>query len=165
MLLLMTTFCVSESVYFIPIDTVGAVYDSWVVTFTVDMLPYQQHLISIRKFVRQYEQAFNYLAHESQALPSASYSDVLRLLGKETEKVKDDYFDLYDKFKEIKDLIAAKSQPTVRSRRALLPFVGSLLSTLFGTATTAELSKLKQSLSSLASSETRFTMLSGRVYY
>ena len=78
MLLLMTTFCASESVYFIPIDTVGAVYDSWVVTFTVDMLPYQQHLISIRKLVRQYEQAFNYLAHESRALPSASYSDVLR---------------------------------------------------------------------------------------
>ena len=62
---------------------------------------------------------------------------------------------MYDKFKEIKDLIAAKSQPTARSRRAILPFVGSLLSTLFGTATTAELSKLKQSLSSLASSETQ----------
>ena len=155
MLVLLTTFCASESISFIPVDTVGAVYDSWVVTFTMYMLPYQQHLGSIRKLVRQYEQAFNYLAHESQALPSTRYLDVVRLLGKETEKFKDDYYDLHESFKGIKVLIVAKSQPTARSSHAILPFVGCLLSTLFGTAKTTDLGKSKQTLSSLASSQTQ----------
>ena len=154
-LVVVTTLCAGESVYFTPLDSVGAVYDSWVVTFTLDISPYQEHLDSIRKLVKQYEQAFHYLAHDSRAVSSERYSGILNLLGKETEKFKDDYYDLFESLEETKGLVAAKVKPGTVSKRAILPFVGTLLSTLFGTATTGELSKLKQGLSSLASSETQ----------
>ena len=123
--------------------------------FYSSISPYQEHLGSIRKLVKQYEQAIHYLADDSRAFSSERYSGILNLLGKETEKFKDDYYDLYESLEEIKGLVVAKAKPGTVAKRAILPFVGTLLSTLFGTATTGELSKLKQGLSSLSSSETQ----------
>ena len=146
----------SSGVYFVPEDPINPVYNSWLVTVSVNLQPYIGHLGSLRGEVKNFKSVIDFFKGQSQKLKGKgnSQADVIDLLEQEYNDFQEEYFSLKETFDELIIVVDDSSIKPSRRKRALLPFVGSVLSDLFGTATHANLERLKYSIEGLQASQT-----------
>lgn len=155
---------VSCNPYFVHQGEVYSEYSSWLLTYTVNVEPFSQHVGHVRELLGQFRSKIQQLFESAAAVSNnttqyAQSSRLVRLrenmlvtIRKEEGHLKAQYQDINGMIQAIKVLTQASE---TRKRRAALPFVGTALSYLFGTATDSNLKHLRLALSSLRDSQAK----------
>lgn len=147
--------------YFVPRNPVFTSYSSCLVTLTVDLKPYADHLKVLNDEIQHFQLACRQLVEDHKQMPNTSviseqtkllWANIISLLTQKTQQFFRDYTDIQNSFAEIKSLVVQVDR-VKRPKRSLLPFVGSALSFLFGTATTCDMSKLKNALRNIGQAQ------------
>ena len=151
--LILTQYCwaaTQNGVYFIPQSAIHTTHSSWIVTLTVNLHPYVDHLHLLRQEVKKVEAGINFVKHyidQGGNSNSSTYLwEVYNMLQYENTKIKKGYYGLRENIEEIRLMLNTKYSMLGRNKRSILPGVGSLLSFLFGTATKGNLDKVRQAL-------------------
>ena len=133
-------------------------------TYTINVEPFNQHVGHVRELLGQFRIYLKRLFESAVLATNATHqknenSHVMRLrnnmlltIRREENYLKAQYVHVNDMIQAIKVLMeASKNRPS----RAALPFVGTALSYLFGTATEGNLKQLRLALSSLRDSQAK----------
>lgn len=147
--------------YFVPRKPVFTTYSSWLVTLTVDLKPYADHIDTLKDEITQFQRSCAQLMAEYNSRPNQTdipqqskilWTDVMSLLSQETDQFFRDYSNIQNSFTEIQSLIV-QTDSAKRHERALLPFIGSAMSFLFGTAKSSDLRKLKSAVQNIGQAQ------------
>ena len=150
--------------YFIHQGEIYSEYSSWLVTYTINVEPFSQHVGHVCELLGQFRINSNHLFENTLLATNATNlkgesSQMMRLrnnmllaIRREETCLKGQYIHVSDMIEAIKELTeASKSRPS----RAALSFIGTQLSYLFGTATEGNLKQLRLALSSLRDSQAK----------
>ncbi len=120
--------------------------DSWILSLSVDLEPYTVYIKELRREVTALRTAFEGLSSrvnasvETSSLFSKLHADIQFLMGQEL-----DHFDV--ELAQVRlmynDLSRTFLSSSSRSKRAVLPFVGSALSWMFGTTSESQFKKIR----------------------
>ena len=146
-------------------------YESWLLSFTIDLRPYLEHIeqldvqidqfmASVLELTRDFEQASG---NDTQL--KSLHADITRLTVQEVSLCKVEINELRDAYFQLRDTFSYRQLGTnsrdrtgyrkigtkgQRSKRSFLPWVGKILSGLTGTVTEEELKVVKEHISILA---------------
>ena len=150
-------------VFFVQKDPAYFSYNSWLVTLSIDLEPYENHVHMIRDEIQVFDRAFESVRHlrvnqtDARRLGYPNVrNDVTDLLEREVNLFNKKFEAILDKFQDIKT-IALSNLENKRPKRSLLPFMGDVLHNLFGTATSKKMNKLKKLFRSLRTSHTQLS--------
>lgn len=165
LLALTTAFSHESSTYFVPLKDVYASYSSWILSFTIDIEPYDDQLNVLYTEIEQFHSAFHDLADkrrihaetrsnwtEHDTFVSKIRDEVSRLIAQELQQFMQEYYIMKRLMDDI-DLLGSKIDK--RNKRSLFPFIGTALSNLFGTLSESDLKNVKNALSRLRQSDTQ----------
>ena len=127
-------------VFFVQEDPAYVSYNSWIVTLTIDLAPYEDQIYLIRDEIREFERSFDDMRlfrNNSQdyrlGYNGAIRNDVTDLLNREVKLFNNKFKTILEKFRDIK-MLAARRYENVRKKRSLLPFVGAPMATMLPSA-------------------------------
>ena len=149
----------TKETLFVYTNSVSLTHSSWLLSLTVQFGPYEEHLLQLQQEIERFHNLFKSLANNGQSSNTTSpgefenfYQNILDLMERGVNQFYSEYNDVQNKFNEIRYI--ATVRPSM-SKRAVLPFMGSILSSLFGTATQKDLSNLKMMVETMSSSNKR----------
>ncbi len=139
--------------------------DSWVLTFTLNLQPYADHLQELEREVSFFEAEILSMVDEyetdlpaNQSTFAALHQDITSILQTEVRQVLNEMTWLKELYSEL-DIVASGTKGSrltrierghPRRRRALLPFMGQILAGLFGTVAEGDVKDMKGQLRILA---------------
>ena len=140
LLLLCDTSRAQFGVYFTQQQDVFTSYSSWLLTITVDLSPYNNQMSIIANELQAFKVSLDTLRNTSHSMDEI---DETRMLQEESvHKL------FTHEFKQLQLTLQSihmlSGHDPTRTKRSLLPFVGNVMSSLFGTATHSQLRDLKQ---------------------
>lgn len=155
---------VNSNPYFVHQGEVYSEYSSWLLTYTVNVEPFSQHVGHVRELLGQFRGKIQQLHGITPVSNNTTHPNVegprltrlrenmLVAIHREEGYLRVQYENIIDMIESIQVLTQTSKG---RQRRAALPFVGKALSYLFGTATEGNLRQLKLALSSLRDSQAK----------
>ena len=149
--------------YFTPIKDVFATYSTWMLTFTVNLTPYQKQMQVLETELAAVHSAFQKLPSlklDSKMAPSHHLqyavlaNNTAQVTATEFEQIWHEYWQMDDALYQLSALMTSKNRAK-RPPRAIIPVFGELLGFLFGTSTRKDLNKLRQSFLKLKQDQIR----------
>ena len=154
----------SENVLFVKQSTVHTSKHAWTISFEVDMSSYElaarQLINSIEDFMGNLEEVFQ-IIYPNQIMINATK----QLLHKEylaINNIKVDARFLLGTVENLKAICKSTCQPDDRKRRSVLPFVGDIMSILFGTAVSSKTDDIRRELRQLEASSQNVRNIVGK---
>lgn len=140
---------VKKNVIFQKINEVTTTRSRWLVTFVIDLNPYEQFLSKLESDFVKVEDSLEAIEKMFAATnPRGFLHPVVFFIG----AVNNFRHELQSlKFSEahLKNMFATVKSLKMRNKRAILPFIGSALSFLFGTVSEQDLSAIRRSVKTL----------------
>ena len=133
------------------------------VTFTVNLQPYQHRLTDLKTELNALQTTFQTLPdlHLGAKLNDAQRQEFVRLANQTAKLVTNElnqfwheYYQLDDSWIQLLTLLKGKPN-SIRPTRAILPVIGNLMSLLFGTATKRDMDGLRKGLLQLKDSQSK----------
>ena len=129
----------------------------------METLPYRNQLDILSQEMQSFQQAFDDIVQQDQLNINLNVTQTNRklrkvqesvshLLALEIEQFQKEYLSIQKLLTDITMLTKNSSQ---RKQRSVLPFVGSIMSKLFGTATVSDLKRIKQVLMKFEDTESQ----------
>ena len=147
---LMSKDVYAKETYFIKTNSVALSHNTWLVTFTVDFKPYEEHLVLLEQEIQRHHGMFKQISSLS-ANQSSKHEvwklTIVNLMERGVGQFYDEYNIVRTMFDQLRFLTTFQRK---RPKRALLPFMGSVLKSLFGAATEKELEELKDLVNKVA---------------
>ena len=140
--------------YFVYENTLYASYSAWIITYSVEIEPYRDHLSNIHREIATFSGEIQDLVSEptknTTKLRETQYirNQIIALIQEESRQFFDEYYSLVELLNSILTFTvdSKASILPVRKKRSVLPFVGDLLSALFGVATVENVGRIRDSL-------------------
>ena len=145
-------------VYFIANEDVYISYDTWLVTFTIDLEPYEEHIQTLHDSICEFYYAFNEIAHHDNVTRNQNHlsnvhNDVQNFLRREMTQIDRSFDDVLSRYHEINTIVNQKV--STRSKRGLFPFGGKILNFLFSVPTESNLKKLRRTIVDVAKTQSQ----------
>ena len=121
----------------------------WSVTFVHDLRPFQTLISQIENDLARTDEIVRTITNYYESSILTGYVETFESLHVEIDLLTDMYKSVYDNFDEYQSL----SVDYQRSKRSLIPFIGQLMSTLFGTVSENELDNINRNIKALASNQ------------
>lgn len=164
--LMLTILCSASSasrsgIYFVQKNKIYTSYSTWLLTFTYDLAGYQNQIANVKREVLKFKEAHQSLKITARDINDSAFSnlslslrdDIHYLLGRESAQFEFELKRIQSIYDNLYHLTSKHSNS--RSRRSLFPFVGNLLSSLFGTPSKANLKELKLNLMGMSESNNK----------
>ena len=134
-------------------------YSSWLLTFDFDLRPYRTHMKALKDQIDAFKTSFENIALDELPNNSSAHvfkmqilqQDILYLLTRESAQFDLEYTKLKRFFEALGHITSDDGQ--YRTKRSLLPFVGTILSGLFGLTSEADMSSIRRNLNALKNSQ------------
>lgn len=139
----------SENVVFQKTNEIYINDAHWFVTFVHDLRPYNKLINQIKTDLDNTGNIIKTITNRYSKWNLTGYAETFKSLSIEVDLLSDTYKSVYDTFDEYK-IFSPNSQ---RNKRSVLPFVGQLMSTLFGTVSEADLENINRNIKSLAENQ------------
>ena len=123
----------------------------WFVTFIHDLRPFKNLINQIEVDLESTDEIIEAIIRNYKYSNLTGYMETFKSLRVEVDLLSDTYKSVYDNFDEYQTL-SVKSQ---RDQRSLIPKIGQLMSTLFGTVSEKDLENINRNIKSLASNQNR----------
>ena len=119
------------------------------VTFVHDLRPFQTLISQIENDLTRTDEIVRTITNYYKSSNLTGYVETFESLHVEIDLLTDMYKSVYDNFDEYQSL----SVDNQRSKRSLIPLIGQLMSTLFGTVSENELDNINRNIKALASNQ------------
>lgn len=139
----------SENVVFQKTNEVFINDAHWSVTFVHDLKPFQNLINEISNDLVRTNEIVVAITNFYKSSNLTGYVETFKSLHVEIDLLTDTYKSVYDNFDEYRTL--SSSDP--RNKRSLLPVIGQLMSTLFGTVSESDLENINRNIKALASNQ------------
>ena len=121
----------------------------WAVTFVHDLKPFKTLINQIKSDLTHTDEIMRYRTNFYRNTNRTGYEETFRSLHVEVDILTDTYNSIYDSFDDFQSL----SVDNQRNKRSLIPIVGQLMSTLFGTVSENDLDNINRNIKALASNQ------------
>ena len=138
---------VSESVIFQKTNEIYQNDAQWFVTFVHDLEPYQKLINKIRADVDRTNEIVHVVKNDYHKSKLIAYAETFKSLQLEVDLLSDTYQSIYKTFQNYQVL------NTDRSKRSLIPLVGNLMSSLFGTLSQNDLDNINRNINILSDNQ------------
>ena len=145
---------------FVPRGSMYASYSSWIVTVTIDVTPYRDHLTAVKSKFNLLKTNIHSLLSADRRNSSGGESPAIGLIRRYDVggiQIEINHFEA--EIRHLQHMLEVLNTFTTRKdgrkKRSLLPFVGDVLSTLFGSATQKDLDQLRDGLIALDNSQSQ----------
>ena len=139
----------SENVIFQKTNEVFINDAHWAVTFVHDLKPFKTLINQIKSDLTRTDEIIRYRTNFYRNTNRTGYEETFRSLHVEVDILTDTYNSIYDSFDDFQSL----SVDNQRNKRSLIPIVGQLMSTLFGTVSENDLDNINRNIKALASNQ------------
>ena len=139
----------SENVIFQKTNEVFINDAHWAVTFVHDLKPFKTLINQIKSDLTRTNEIMRYRTNFYRNTNRTGYEETFRSLHVEVDILTDTYNSIYDSFDDFQSL----SVDNQRNKRSLIPIVGQLMSTLFGTVSENDLDNINRNIKALASNQ------------
>ena len=139
----------SENVIFQKTNEVFINDAHWSVTFVHDLRPFRRLMSKINSDLGHTDEIIRVITNFYQRSNLTGYVETFESLHVEIDMLTDTYTSIYDSFGEYKDL----SLSNQRYKRSLIPIIGQLMSTLFGTVSESDLENIDRNIKALADNQ------------
>lgn len=130
---------IHENVIFYKVSQITTTRSKWLVTFVIDMDPYQEFLKRLTNDVYEAEKLAEQLAKRYSEPGNGRFKDIFETLRREATGLKNLRHQIYLNYDDYRVVDRAK-------REALIPIVGKALSFLFGTVSESDLKSIKRNV-------------------
>ena len=138
---------VSENVIFQKTNEIYQNDAQWFVTFVHDLEPYQKLINKIRADVDRTNEIVHVVKNDYHKSKLRAYAETFKSLQLEVDLLSDTYQSIYKTFENYQVL------NTDRSKRSLIPLVGNLMSSLFGTLLQNDLDNINRNINILSDNQ------------
>ena len=139
----------SENVVFQKTNEVFINDAKWSVTFVHDLRPFQKLINQIKNDLLHTDEIVKTITNFYESSNMTGYVETFKSLHIEVDLLTDTYNSVYDNFAEYQSL----SVNGHRSQRSLIPIIGQLMSTLFGTVSENDLENINRNIKALAGNQ------------
>ena len=139
----------SENVVFQKTNEVFINDAKWSVTFVHDLRPFQRMINQIKNDLVHTDEIVKTITNFYESSNMTGYVETFKSLHIEVDLLTDTYNSVYDNFAEYQSL----SVNGHRSQRSLIPIIGQLMSTLFGTVSENDLENINRNIKALAGNQ------------
>ena len=139
----------SENVVFQKTNEVFINDAKWSVTFVHDLRPFQKLINQIKNDLVHTDEIVKTITNFYESSNMTGYVETFKSLPIEVDLLTDTYNSVYDNFAEYQSL----SVNGHRSQRSLIPIIGQLMSTLFGTVSENDLENINRNIKVLAGNQ------------
>ena len=139
----------SENVVFQKTNEVFINDSHWSVTFVHDLRPFQNLISQIKSDLARTDEIVKTITNFYKRSNLTGYVETFESLHVEIDLLTDTYKSVYENFDEYQSL----SVDSERGKRSLIPIIGQLMSTLFGTVSENELDNINRNIKALASNQ------------
>ena len=139
----------SENVVFQKTNEVFINDAKWSVTFVHDLRPFQKLINQIKNDLVHTDEIVKTITNFYESSNMTGYVETFKSLHIEVDLLTDTYNSVYDNFAEYQSL----SVNGHRSQRSLIPIIGQLMSTLFGTVSENDLENINRNIKALAGNQ------------
>ena len=139
----------SENVVFQKTNEVFINDAHWSVTFVHDLRPFQNLISQIKSDLARTDEIVKTITNFYKRSNLTGYVETFERLHVEIDLLTDTYKSVYENFDEYQSL----SVDIERGKRSLIPLIGQLMSTLFGTVSENELDNINRNIKALASNQ------------
>ena len=139
----------SENVIFQKTNEVFFNDAHWAVTFVHDLKPFKTLINQIKSDLTRTDEIMRYRTNFYRNTNRTGYEETFISLHVEVDILSDTYNSIYDSFDDFQSL----SVDNQRNKRSLIPIVGQLMSTLFGTVSENDLDNINRNIKALASNQ------------
>ena len=139
----------SENVVFQKTNEVFINDAKWSVTFVHDLRPFQKLINQIKNDLVHTDEIVKSITNFYESSNMTGYVETFKSLHVEVDLLTDTYNSVYDNFAEYQSL----SVNGHRSQRSLIPIIGQLMSTLFGTVSENDLENINRNIKALAGNQ------------
>lgn len=140
---------VSENVIFQKTNEIYTNDAHWYVTFIHDLKPFQGLVNKIKDEIESTRKILHTIAHDYDQKDLIEYAETFKSLQIEVGLLTDTYQSIYKTFEDYKTL----HKDTDRVKHSVLPFVGQLMSTLFGSLSEHDLENINRNIDVLAENQ------------
>ena len=139
----------SENVVFQKTNEVFINDAHWSVTFVHDLRPFQNLISQIKSDLARTDEIVKTITNFYKSSNLTGYVETFESLHVEIDLLTDTYKSVYENFDEYQSL----SVDIERGKRSLIPIIGQLMSTSFGTVSENELDNINRNIKALASNQ------------
>ena len=139
----------SENVVFQKTNEVFINDAKWSVTFVHDLRPFQKLINQIKNDLVHTDEIVKTITNFYESSNMTGYVETFKSLHIEVDLLTDTYNSVYNNFAEYQSL----SVNGHRSQRSLIPIIGQLMSTLFGTVSENDLENINRNIKALAGNQ------------
>ena len=139
----------SENVVFQKTNEVFINDAKWSVIFVHDLRPFQKLINQIKNDLVHTDEIVKTITNFYESSNMTGYVETFKSLHIEVDLLTDTYNSVYDNFAEYQSL----SVNGHRSQRSLIPIIGQLMSTLFGTVSENDLENINRNIKALAGNQ------------
>ena len=139
----------SENVVFQKTNEVFINDAKWSLTFVHDLRPFQKLINQIKNDLVHTDEIVKTITNFYESSNMTGYVETFKSLHIEVDLLTDTYNSVYDNFAEYQSL----SVNGHRSQRSLIPIIGQLMSTLFGTVSENDLENINRNIKALAGNQ------------
>ena len=139
----------SENVVFQKTNEVFINDAKWSVTFVHDLRPFQNLVNQIKHDLVHTDEIVKTITNFYESSNMTGFVETFKTLHIEVDLLTETYNSIYDNFAEYQSI----SMYVDRGQRSLVPIVGQLMSTLFGTVSENELDNINRNIKALAGNQ------------
>lgn len=146
--------------YFLHVNKVYASYSSWLVMFTHELKPFGTNVRKVQNSIENFSNSFTQinknpipsnLPQQTKIKLQNLRSELHSLFQSEYQHFQRSFTQVQNAFLNLRSVTTIKE--SVRNKRSIFPFIGTIASKLFGVATKGELKQVKKGLNGLKGSE------------
>ena len=143
---------ISENVIFQKTNEIYTNDAHWYITFVHDLKPFQGLVNKIKNDIESTSKILHAVAYNYNKRELIEYVETFKSLQIEVDLLTDTYQSIYKTFEDYKTL----HKDSGRVKHSILPFVGQLMSTLFGTISESDLENINENINILAKNQEQF---------
>lgn len=140
---------ISENVIFQKTNEIYTNDAHWYVTFVHDLKPFQGLVNKIKNDIESTSKILHAVAYNYNKRELIEYVETFKSLQIEVDLLTDTYQSIYKTFEDYKTL----HKDSGRVKHSILPFIGQLMSTLFGTISESDLENINENINILAKNQ------------
>ena len=140
-------FFTSENVVFQKTNESFIIDAHWYVTFVHDLRPFQHRISQIQSDLKSTDEIIMAITKAYQGQNMTWYVETFKSLHVEVDLLTDEYTSVYNNFDEY------QTMSYKRNERPLIPVIGQLMSTFFGTVSENDLENINRNLKTLANNQ------------
>jgi len=158
--LILVTLCLANErtgVYFLYRNTIYMKHSNWVISIVNELDPYEKHTLDIKAQLDQFSEAFaTYSTNISRNSSLNIWPESIKFLTKAEENFRGEYFEIQSLYQSVRYLVDMRLV-NGRNKRAVIPFIGSVMSYLFGTISEDDIVDIREKMSKLEANQEKTT--------